>query len=98
MPANMENSAVAIGLEKFSFHSNGKNRQCHRMFKITYNCANFTCWQGNAQNTSNYISGVCELRASRYTSRFRKGRSIRDQIANTHWIIEKAREFQKKKI
>ena len=28
---------------------------------------------------------------------FRKGRGIRDQIANIHWIIEKAREFQKKK-
>ena len=27
---------------------------------------------------------------------FRKGRGIRDQIANIHWIIEKAREFQKK--
>ena len=27
---------------------------------------------------------------------FRKGRGIRDQIANTHWIIKKAREFQKK--
>ena len=26
---------------------------------------------------------------------FRKGRRTRDQIANTHWIIEKAREFQK---
>ena len=26
---------------------------------------------------------------------FRKGRRIRDQIANTHWITEKAREFQK---
>ena len=30
-------------------------------------------------------------------SGFRKGRRIRDQIANIHWIIEKAREFQKKK-
>ena len=28
---------------------------------------------------------------------FRKGREARDQIANIHWIIEKAREFQKKK-
>ena len=28
-------------------------------------------------------------------TRFRKGRGIRDQIANIHWIIEKAREFQK---
>ena len=27
---------------------------------------------------------------------FRKGRGTRDQIVNTHWIIEKAREFQKK--
>ena len=26
---------------------------------------------------------------------FRKGRGTRDQIANTHWIMEKAREFQK---
>ena len=26
---------------------------------------------------------------------FRKGRETRDQIANIHWIIEKAREFQK---
>ena len=26
---------------------------------------------------------------------FRKGRGTRDQIANIHWIIEKAREFQK---
>ena len=29
---------------------------------------------------------------------FRKGRGIREQIANIHWIIKKAREFQKKNI
>ena len=29
MPANLENSAVAPGLEKLSFHSNSKERQCH---------------------------------------------------------------------
>ena len=28
-------------------------------------------------------------------ARLRKGRGTRDQIANNHWIIEKAREFQK---
>ena len=28
MPANLENSAVATGLEKISFHSNPKERQC----------------------------------------------------------------------
>ena len=34
MPANLENSAVAIGLEKVSFHSNPKERQCQRMLKL----------------------------------------------------------------
>ena len=34
MPANLENSAVATGLEKVSFHSNLKERQCQRMFKL----------------------------------------------------------------
>ena len=34
MPANLENSAVATGLEKVSFHSNTKERQCQKMFKL----------------------------------------------------------------
>ena len=34
MPANSENSAVAIGLEEVSFHSNPKERQCQRKFKL----------------------------------------------------------------
>ena len=34
MPANLENSAVATGLEKVSFHSNPKERQCQRMLKV----------------------------------------------------------------
>ena len=34
MPANLENSAVATGLEKVSFHSDSKERQCQRMFKL----------------------------------------------------------------
>ena len=41
MPANLENSAVATGLEYVSFHS--KERQCQRMFKLVYNCTHFTC-------------------------------------------------------
>ena len=36
-----------------------------------------------------------ELRTSRCTSGFRKGRGTRDQIANICWIVKKAREFQK---
>ena len=37
MPANVENSAVATGLEKVSFHSNPEEGQCQRMFKLPYN-------------------------------------------------------------
>ena len=38
MPANLGNSAVATGLEKVSFHSNPKERQCQRMLKLLHNC------------------------------------------------------------
>ena len=41
MLANLENSAVATGWEKVSFHSNPKEEQCQRMFKLLYNCAHF---------------------------------------------------------
>ena len=43
MLANLKNSAVATGLEKVSFHSNRKERQCQRMLKLPYNYAHFTC-------------------------------------------------------
>ena len=47
---------------------------------------------------------ILQARLQQYVNRelpdiqagFRKGRGMRDQIANIHWIIEKAREFQKK--
>ena len=42
MPANLENSAVATGLEKVSFHSNPKERQCQRMLKLSHNCSHIT--------------------------------------------------------
>ena len=42
MLANLENSAVATGQEKVSFHSNPKEGQCQKMFKLPYNCAHFT--------------------------------------------------------
>ena len=43
MPANFENSAVATGLEKVSFHSNSKEGQCQRMLKLPHNCTHLTC-------------------------------------------------------
>ena len=42
MSANLENSAVAAGLEKVSFHSNPKERQCQRMLKLPHNFTHLT--------------------------------------------------------
>ena len=42
MPANLENSAVATGLEKVCFHSYPKERQCQRMLKLLHNCTHLT--------------------------------------------------------
>ena len=42
MSANLENSAVATGLEKVSFHSNPKERQCQRMLKLPHSCTHLT--------------------------------------------------------
>ena len=42
LPANLENSAVATGLEKVNFHSNTKERQCQRMLKLPHNCTHLT--------------------------------------------------------
>ena len=96
MPANLENSAVAIGLEKVSFHFNHKERQCQRMLKLLHNCTHLTCQQ--------IMLEILQARLHQYVNHelpdveagFRKGRGTRDQIANIHWIIKKAREFQKK--
>ena len=43
VPTNLEISAVATGLEKVSFHSNPKERQCQRMLKLLHNCTHLTC-------------------------------------------------------
>ena len=43
MPADLENSAVATGLEKVSFISIPKERQCQRMLKLPHNCTHLTC-------------------------------------------------------
>ena len=95
MPANLENSAVATGLEKVSFHSNPKERQCQRTFKLPHSCTHPTA--------SKVMLKILQARLQQYVNHelpdvqdgFRKGRGTRDQIANIHWIIEKARECQK---
>ena len=60
MPADLENSAVATGLEKVSFHSNLKEGQYQRMFKLPHSCTHFTCYQSNAQNSPSQASAICE--------------------------------------
>ena len=52
MPANLENLAVATRLEKVSFPSNPKEKQCQRMFRLPYNCSHFTCYQNYDKNPS----------------------------------------------
>ena len=94
MPANLENSAVATGLEKVSFHSNVKERQCQRMLNLPHNCIS---------HTSKVMLKILQARLQQYVNHelldvqagFWRGRGTRDQIANIHWIIKKVREFQK---
>ena len=95
MPANVENSAVATGLEKVGFHSNPKERQCQRMFKLPHNCIHLTHWQSNAQNSPNRLQQYMNWEIPDVQPGFRKGRGTKDQIANICLIIKKAREFPK---
>ena len=95
MPANLENSAVAKGLEKVTFHSNPKESQCQRMLKLSHTAL--------ISQASKVMLKILQARLQQYVNReppdvqagFRKGRETRDQIANIRWIIEKARGFQK---
>ena len=47
MPVNLENSSVATGPEKVSFHSNPKERQCQRMLELLHNCTHFKLYYGS---------------------------------------------------
>ena len=91
MPANWENSAVATGLEKVSFHSipkKGNTKECsnyHTIALISHaSKAMVKIHQARLQQYVN--SELSDVQAG-----FRKGRRTRDQIANICWIIKKAR-------
>ena len=96
MPVNLENSAVATGLEKVSFHCNPKEGQCQIMFKLPHNCTHL--------HASKVMLKILQVRVQQYVNHelpdiqagFRKGRGSRDYIANIHWIIEKATELKEK--
>ena len=95
MPASLENSTVATGLEKASFHFNSKERQCQRMLKLMPIAL--------ISHASKVMLKILQARLQQYVNHelpdvqggFRKGRRTRDKIANIRWIIKKARVPEK---
>ena len=96
MPANLENSTVARGLERVIFTPIPKkdnDKECSNYCSIAF-----------ISHTSKVMLKIHQARLQHYLNwelpdvqaGFRKGRGTRDQISKLHWIIGKAREFQKK--
>ena len=91
MPANLEKSAVATGLEKVSFHSNPKKGNAKE-------CSNY-CTIALISHASKVMLKILQARLQQYVNHelpdvqvgFRKGRGTRDQVVNIRWITEKAR-------
>ena len=98
MPATLENPAIVTGLEKVSFHSNPKERQCQRIFKLPHNCTHLTLAKKCSKSFQASIQQCVNHELPDVQTGFRKGKGTRDQIANILWIIKKARTFQKKHI
>ena len=95
MPANLEISAVATGLERSVFipiPKKGNAKECSNYRTIAH-----------ISDVSKVVLKILQARLQQYVNHelpdvqagFRKGRGTGDQIANIQWIIEKAREFQK---
>ena len=84
---------MATGLEKVSFiqiPKKGKAKECSNYHTIVL-----------ISHASKVMLKIIQTRIHHYVNHeipdvqagFRKGRGTRDQIANIHWIIEKAKEF-----
>ena len=95
MPANLEKSTAATGLEKSVFIPIPKKG-------IAKECSNY-CTTALISQASKLMLKILQARLQQYVNHelpdvqagFRKSRRTRDQIANIHWIIKKVREFQK---
>ena len=95
IPANLENSAVATGLEKVIFIPIPKEDNVKE-------CSNYRTI-ALISHASTVMLKILQARLQQYVNweppdvqtGFRKGRGTRDQIANIHWIIEKIREFKR---
>ena len=95
MPANLENSKWPQDWKRSIFISipkKGNAKECSNYHTIVL-----------ISHASKVVLKILQTRLQQYVNHelpdvqagFRKGRVTRDQIANNHWIIEKAREFQK---
>ena len=95
MPENLENSAVATGLEKsvfFTIPKKGTAKESSNYHTIAL-----------ISHASEVMLKILQARLQQYMNRelpvfqavFRKGRGTRDQIVNICWIIKKARKFQR---
>ena len=94
MPANLENSAVATGLEKVVFipipkKANAKECSNYLTIALISHAS-----KGMLKSSKPGFNRTCTMNFQSQ-AQFRKGRGTRDQIANILWIIEKARKFQK---
>ena len=101
MPANLENSAVATGLEKVSFHSNpkkGNAKECSNYCIIALiSHTSKACEILSIKLIKILMLKILQARLQQYVNcelpdvqaGFRKGRGTRDQIASICWIIEK---------
>ena len=95
MPANLENSAVATGLEKSLFIPIPKKGNAKE-------CSNY-CTIARISHSSKVMLKILQARLQQHVNRelpdvqagFRKGRGTRDQIANICWIIKKQKNSRK---
>ena len=86
-------SSHRTGKSQFTFQS--QERQCQSMLKLPHNCI--------ISHASKSMLKILQARLQQYVNcelpdvqaGFRKGSGTRDQIGNIHWIIKKARAFQK---
>ena len=95
MSANLENAAMAMGLEKVSFHSNPKGnvKECSNYRTISL-----------ISHASKVMLKILQARLQQYMSHelpdvqagFRKGRGTRDQIASVRWIHRKSKRVPEK--
>ena len=95
MPANLENQQWPQDWKRSVFIPISKKGNAKE-------CSNY-CTTGLISHASKVMLKILQARLEQYVNQelpdvqagFRKGRGTRDQIADIHWIIEKAREFQK---